>query len=42
MTNKIQFLYSENSEKTFAENMEKVQALKNMFGIKEHYVETIM
>ena len=30
------------SEKTFTENMEKVQALKNMFGIKEHYVETIM
>lgn len=30
------------TEKAFAENMEKVQALKNIFGIKEHYVETIM
>jgi SAM-dependent methyltransferase len=30
------------SEKTFAENMEKVQALKSIFGIKEHYIETII
>jgi SAM-dependent methyltransferase len=30
------------TEEVFAENMEKVQALKNMFGIKEHYLETIM
>jgi hypothetical protein len=30
------------SEKTFAENLEKVQALKNIFGIEEHYIETII
>ncbi len=30
------------SEKEFVENMEKVQALKNIFGVKEHYLETII
>jgi SAM-dependent methyltransferase len=30
------------SDKIFKENMEKVQALKNMFGIEEHYLETIV
>jgi SAM-dependent methyltransferase len=30
------------SEKVFTENMEKVQALKNIFGIEEHYIETII
>jgi hypothetical protein len=30
------------SEIIFKENMDKVAALKNMFGIKEHYLETVM
>ena len=30
------------SENTFKENMEKVQELKNMFGIKKHYLEEVV
>ena len=30
------------SENTFKENMQKVQELKNMFGIKEHYLEEVV
>ena len=30
------------SENTFKENMEKVQELKNMFGIKKHYLEGVV
>ena len=30
------------SENIFKENMEKVQELKNMFGIKEHYLEGVV
>ncbi len=30
------------SESIFKENIEKVQELKNMFGIKEHYLETVV
>ncbi len=29
------------SENTFTENMEKVKALKELFGIQEHYLETL-
>jgi tRNA A58 N-methylase Trm61 len=30
------------SENIFTENMEKVKALKELFGIKEHYLETLL
>jgi Methyltransferase domain len=30
------------SEAIFKENMDKVAALKDMFGIKEHYLEAVM
>jgi Methyltransferase domain len=30
------------SDTIFKENMEKVKALKDMFGIKEHYLETLL
>ena len=30
------------SEIIFKENMEKVNALKEIFGIKEHYLETLI
>jgi hypothetical protein len=30
------------TENIFKENMEKVKALKEVFGIKEHYLETLL